>query len=251
MENELGKQGGAATLRVLLTTVACILLIIGMLIASIEMFAVNQGFYESEYAKPELKIDEIGMSSEDLARATQVLLDYTTGKLDSLDMQAEIQGQMQEVFGDREKAHMVDVKALYLGARSLRIWSLAGAAVLLIIAFIIGRGRTLKTLCKSFLWVSLGFLMIVGAIAAYAAIDFTNFWINFHNVFFAGNDLWLLDPRTDVLIQMVPEQFFSDLVARIIIRFASIFITLNLAAFVGLLVIRGREKKRKAGAQEA
>ncbi len=250
METELEKRGRAASLRTLLTTIASILLIIGMLIASIEMFAVNQSFFEKEYAKLDTAYD-IGITEEDLTRVTQVLLDYTTGKLDSLDMQAEIQGQMQEVFGEREKAHMVDVKALYLGARDVRTWSLIGAAVLLILAFLIGRGRELKTLCKSFLWVSLGFLIVVGAITAYAAADFSNFWISFHHVFFAGNDLWLLDPRTDVLIQMVPEQFFSDLVARIIIRFVSIFITLNLAAFVGLGIFRRRDRKQRTNVQEA
>ena len=236
--------------RVLFTTVASVLLIIGLLIVSIEMFAVNQGFFQSEYAKLDTASD-IGISEDDLTRVTQTLLDYTTGKLDSLDMQAEIRGEMQEVFGEREKAHMIDVKALYLGARSLRTGSLIAAVALIGLAFVIGRGRTTRTLCRSFLWVSGGFLVVVGVIAVWAAIDFTNFWISFHHVFFAGNDLWLLDPRTDVLIQMVPEQFFSDLVARIIIRFVSIFITFNLAAGVGLCIIRRKARRTKAGAQEA
>jgi integral membrane protein (TIGR01906 family) len=244
MENKMDKRGGT---RAALTALASVLLIVGLLIASIEMFAVNQGFFESEYAKLNTK-DDIGVTQEDLSDMTKVLLDYTTGKAESLDMQKEIQGQMQEVFGEREKAHMVDVKALYLGARNLRTISLAGAVVLIVLAFILGRGRTLRTLCRSFLWVSLGFLIAVGALAAYAAIDFTNFWISFHHIFFAGNDLWLLDPSTDVLIQMVPEQFFSDLVARIIIRFVSIFLTLNIAAAVGLGIFRGRERRQTQGA---
>lgn len=250
MKNELERQNGASALRVWLTAVASALLIVGLLIASIEMFAVNQKFFEDEYAKLNTAEEIIGIKDEDLTRVTQTLLDYTTGKIDSLDMQAVIQGEMQEVFGEREKAHMVDVKALYLGARTTRTVSLVGAAVLLAAAFFIGRGKTLKALCKSFLWVSCGFLIVVGAITAYAAIDFNSFWTSFHHVFFAGNDLWQLYPETDVLIQMVPEQFFSDLVARIIIRFASIFIALNLASFIGLLILRKRE--RQAGtAQEA
>lgn len=245
MENEIGGRGGAA--RGLLTTLASVLLIVGLLIASIEMFAVNQSFFESEYTRLGTAKD-IGVTPDDLSDMTKVLLNYTTDKAESLDMQKEIQGQTQEVFGEREKAHMVDVKALYLGARTLRTIALVGAVVLLILAFLLGRGRTLHTLCKSFLWASCGFLIAVGAIAAYAAIDFTGFWISFHHVFFAGNDLWLLDPRTDVLIQMVPEQFFSDLVARIIIRFVSVFLTLNIAAAVGLGILRGREHRRVQGA---
>ena len=225
-----------------LTALGSALLILGLLIASIEMFAVNQGFYQSEYAKLNTA-EDIGISAENLTQVTQKLLQYTTGAEDNLDMQYEIQGQMQEVFVDREKAHMVDVKALYLGARNVRTISLIGAVILIVAAFIVGKKAATRVLCKSFLWVSVGFLAFVGALAVWAAIDFNNFWISFHHVFFAGNDLWLLDPRTDVLIQMVPEQFFSDLVTRIIIRFISIFLTLNIAAAVGLGIIKRHGRK--------
>ena len=243
-------DGRLKSFRALMTTLASILLIVGLLVVSVETFALNPAFFESEYAKLGTASD-IGISEADLTKVTHTLLDYTSGKAETLDMEAEIQGEMQEVFGEREKEHMVDVKSLYLSARSLRIWSFIVAAVLLILAFLIGRAKTLRSLCKSFLWVSAGFLIVIGAIGAYAAIDFTNFWISFHHVFFAGNDLWLLDPRTDVLIQMVPQQFFSDLVARIVIRFVSIFLTLNLAAAVGLRILNRKQRKTKAGMQEA
>ncbi len=55
---------------------------------------------------------------------------------------------------------------------------------------------------------------VVGAVAVWAAVDFNAFWINFHKLFFT-NDLWLLDPAKSVLINMVPSQFFFDLVMRI------------------------------------
>lgn len=156
-------------------------------------------------------------------------------------MQAEIKDQMQEVFGPREKEHMVDVKVLYIGARGVRTFSLAGAVVLIALSFFIGKKHAARILCKAFLWVSGGFVIVVAAIGLYAAVDFSAFWTSFHHVFFT-NDLWLLDPKTDVLIQMVPEQFFSDLVARIIVRFVSIFVTLNLAAIIGLTLIKRRER---------
>lgn len=220
-------------------------LILGLLIASIEMFAVSPDFYQREYQKLGTA-QSIGISEEDLARVTDKLIRYTTGAEDNLDMQAEIQGQMQEVFGEREKAHMVDVKALYLGAKTVRTVSLALAAALILAAFIAGKKAALRALCRSFLWVSAGFVAAVGAISLYAAVDFTAFWTSFHHVFFT-NDLWLLDPSTDVLIQMVPEQFFSDLVARIIARFVSIFLTLNIAAAAGLIYIRRRGRAAVEG----
>jgi integral membrane protein (TIGR01906 family) len=222
---------------------------LGRLIGSIEMFAMNPGVYAREYEKLH-RADYIGMREEDLGKVTQKLLDYTAGKADSLDMQAEINGEMREVFDGREKAHMADVRALYLCARGVRTGALIGAAVFAIAAFALGGKRTLKTCCKSFLWVSLGYLAAVGAIAAFAAADFDAFWTNFHYVFFPGNDLWQLYDY-EVLIQMVPGEFFAALVARIIIRFISIFLTLNIAAAAGLLLIRKKERRRKAETQGA
>jgi len=159
-----------------------------------------------------------------------------------LDVEAQVGGVEQEVFGEREKDHMVDVQALYINARNVRTIGLIVAPVLILLAFLIYRKKAIKLLCRSFLYTSGAFLVLVVAIGLYAVIDFSAFWTAFHHVFFT-NDLWLLNPNTDVLIMMVPEQFFFDLVTRIIIRFVSVFAVLSIAAFVGLKLYRKRLKK--------
>ncbi len=223
---------------------AGVMLIVALLILSIEMFALNPSFFTSEYSKLNTAQD-IGIGEQDLTAVTNKLINYITDADKDLDIQAEIGGEMQEVFGKREKDHMVDVKVLYLNARNVRTVFFIGAAVFIIATFLISRKQAFKTLCKSFLYVSGVFVVIVGALGLYAAVDFTSFWISFHHLFFT-NDLWLLDPNTDVLIMMVPEQFFSDLVARIIIRFISIFVVLNAAAAAGLIMIKKRSKAVEA-----
>ena len=40
-----------------------------------------------------------------------------------------------------------------------------------------------------------------------AAVDFDGLFVTFHRVAFR-NDGWLLDPRTDLLIRLMPEQLF-------------------------------------------
>lgn len=225
-------------LTALCSVLASIMVIIAMLIVSIEMFALNQGFFEKEYDKMETA-QSIGMSEEDLNLTTDVLLSYTAGKRESLDLQVEINGRVEEVFGEREKAHMIDVQALYISARKLRTICLIVAPILILIAFLISKGRAVRVLCRSFLITSGAFLAVVAAIAVYAVVDFGSFWTSFHHVFFT-NDLWLLDPNTDVLIMMVPEQFFFDLVTRIIIRFVSMFIISNAAAFTVLKLYNRR-----------
>ena len=68
---------------------------------------------------------------------------------------------------------------------------------------------------KMFLKTSAVLMGLAGALAFYAFLDFNEFWTMFHHIFFR-NDLWLLDPNTDVLIMMVPETFFFNLVFRIL-----------------------------------
>ena len=227
---------------VLFSVFASVMLIIAMLLVSIEMFALNSNFYKKEYKKLDTA-QSIGISEEDLDRVTDVLINYTADKAPSLDVTAKIAGVEQQVFGEREKAHMVDVQALYVGARNVRTLCLIAAPILILIAFIISKAKALRVLCRSFLITSGAFLALTAALTVFAVTDFNAFWTSFHHVFFT-NDLWLLNPYTDVLIMMVPEQFFFDLVTSIIIRFISMFVIFNAAALVGLKLYK-RKAARK------
>lgn len=233
----------------LFCAVGSALLIIGLLILSVEAFAVNQSFFNAEYSKCNTAKNieaKLGMRSDYLPEVTKTLLDYTTGSRDSLDMKADFNGVQREVFDQREKDHMVDVKALYLKARDVRTYCLGGAAVLFLLAFLLRGGKAFKTLCGAFLRVSGVFVVVIAVIAIYAAVDFNSFWVSFHHVFFT-NELWQLFPDTEVLINMVPEQFFSDLVTNIIICFVSIFAALNAVALAGSLIIKRREVRKAGG----
>ena len=197
-------------------------LLLGLsILVSLGLFAVDvcsfrRSFYEKEYSKLNTAAD-MGMTHADLMEATDVLLDYLKDRRDDLDLETTVNGQTVEMFDGREKAHMVDVKALYRNAMRMA-WIAVGLSVLLILILAIGAKKHRRTALK---WVLAGFGVfgiVLGAAAIYAAVDFNSFWTNFHHLFF-DNDLWLLyeDER---LIQMVPEQFFSDLVARIVAAFA-------------------------------
>lgn len=69
--------------------------------------------------------------------------------------------------------------------------------------------------------------------------DFTKYFIMFHHIFFS-NDLWILDPATDMLINIVPEGFFMDTAARIALLFGSL--SLILFGVCLLLTIKNRRK---------
>ena len=52
----------------------------------------------------------------------------------------------------------------------------------------------------------MGISLILGLIMS---TDFTRYFTIFHQIFF-DNDLWILNPATDLLINIVPEPFFMD-----------------------------------------
>ncbi|MDR1603714.1 MAG: DUF1461 domain-containing protein [Gracilibacteraceae bacterium] len=207
-----GLQSGAASLAGVL---AGLLLIGLLLIAAVVWQAADMSFYAAEYAKYG-NAAALAMSEADLLVVTGELLAYLRGEAPDMNIQAAIAGRRQEMFNEREKAHMIDVRLLYR-----RMLQAGGAGAALCLAGGIFSLRRCGWRGAARAW-GRGYLKAL-ALAAVAALaltalitrDFTAFWTNFHGVFFT-NDLWLLDPATDRMIVMFPEGFFFDLVGAVL-----------------------------------
>jgi len=212
-----GKEVNANICRIVAAIFVSILLIFTLLLTSIEWVAFDIDFYEAQYDLLE-RPQAIGISKEDLLWVTSGLLDYMSGRREALDIRSVIQGEERYVFNEREIAHMVDVRNLFAKTHLSRNVSLI--SVILIIASLVAvfGGKIFLTLAKSYLAISIASLLVLGSLVLFAIFDFTLFWDLFHRISF-DNYLWLLDPRTDILIQMVPEQFFYNTVMAIIVRF--------------------------------
>ena len=200
--------------------------------ASISIMCFNTDFYRYEYAKNNVA-EKINISDNDLMKATDVLLGYIKNSNDSLDVDVKIGDNIEKMFNQREIDHMVDVKNLYLNVRNI---SFIGLLVFACSLFIILNDelpftRIYDSAIKTYSVLS----GIIGCLLLYACVDFNSFWTNFHKVFFR-NDLWLLDPRTDRMILMVPSGFFFDLIIMIVIIFV-------LANFQFFFVLRYKSRK--------
>lgn len=192
----------------------CAMTILGLLIQAIELVAFDRSIYKSEYEKFEI-YEYIGISEADLMEVTDVLLSYMEQKRPDMNVEATINNQRREVFNEREKAHMVDVnKLISLGVNFK--WFSFGAFTLMVIYLLKKeKGQAFKTISDALIIGLLIDFIICGVIVAYASYDFDSFWTSFHLVFFS-NDLWQLDPYTDVMIMMFPLAFFRDMVIRVI-----------------------------------
>ena len=169
-------------------------------------------WWRNEYAKYDTPSNVRGeMSLDDAVHVTEDMLDYCIGRLDTLDdTEATIDGVTAPFFTDREKAHLADCRELFLKGIKVRV-----IACLLLVAFVIyiyvhnGKEKTSLLLAKGYLR-SLGFVAVLAVIVAVlCVIDFTRVFTVFHHIFF-DNDLWILYPDKDNLINIMQEDVFSD-----------------------------------------
>jgi integral membrane protein (TIGR01906 family) len=116
------------------------------------------------------------------------------------------EARLDPVLNDRERAHMRDVRGVFAGFELL---VLAGL-VLLFAAF--RRARDPETRAAAWRAVGNGAkglivgLVVVGAFAVFA---FDAAFEVFHRLFFSAGS-YSFDPRTDRLVQLFPEQFWSE-----------------------------------------
>lgn len=193
-------------------------LMIALLITSVEAVTYwTPGYYEREYTKYNV-LEDVNMEMEDLLDVTHEMMAYLRGSREDLHVPTIVDGQPREFFNDREIAHMEDVRGLFLGGLALRRICLVIIVVCcaLLVALKADIRRILpKMICMG----TVLFFLVLAALAAIISTDFTKYFIIFHEIFFS-NDLWMLDPRTDLLINIVPEPFFVDTAARIALTFA-------------------------------
>lgn len=119
-------------------------------------------------------------------------------------------------FQPHEQLHMADVRAIFrilymlapLGLPALAaLWGLRRKGALRVC------GVTCITLLAG-----------AGVLFLWGATDFDSLFLLFHRIAFT-NDLWLLDPRTDLMIQLMPTPFFIEYAAVI----AAIFLGTTVA----------------------
>ena len=116
-----------------------------------------------------------------------------------------------------------------------------GLSLIHILLFMVLSKADLRTLLPSSLCMGTGlFFASIAALAAIISTNFTKYFILFHHMFF-NNDLWILDPSTDMLINIVPEGFFMDTAGRIAFLFGS----LSLILFGLCLIMTLKNKRRK------
>ena len=214
----------------------CVLIFV--FVTNISIVCFDRDFYTKEYQKDNVS-EATGMGYEDLSRATDGFLEYLEGTRDSINTEVTIKGETRPVFNEREESHMVDVRALYWGAKTVSYICAVVGVLLAISQFALNRRYALTGILRGYLIGNIVFFAILAILAVYAISDFNTFWTSFHQLFFT-NDLWLLDPATDLMIVMLGGSFFYDLVIKLI---GSFLLDSIVIAAIFFFVMRSMKKK--------
>lgn len=152
-----------------------------------------------------------GFERSELLRASGELRDYFNNNEESIFVSVQGSGGPESLFNPRETEHLRNVKSLF--QLSFRVQEVAVLFVLayVVTAFIWAKEGNFRSLAKQVLMSGLVLLLVVGVIGVAAVVDFHGAWDQFHVVAF-DNDLWMLNPARDHLIQMFPEPFWQEVV---------------------------------------
>ena len=204
----------------ILVSFAALLMSIGLLAAAIYIPATADWVMQPlmEHFAPS---EDTGLPAAEYAPVVDMITDYLSGSADTFQHIFTVDGTEYAAFNQKEQHHMADVQNLFELCRFM-IWACLGVLVFSGIALRKRiRWRTLRCtlLC---------ILAVVTAVIILACIDFNSLFILFHKIAFT-NDLWLLNPRTDMLIRLMPLEFF--------IGYAAIIGCCWLLGMAGLLAV--------------
>ena len=150
-----------------------------------------------------------GISRDELVRASAELREYFNNDEKYVSIQVLRGSREISLFNERETLHMHDVKTVFQFVNHLQEIALVYIMAYVVGVFVWARERPLHRLAAHSL---AGGLLTIGIIVSLGLVAISGFdqaFEQFHNIAFS-NDLWLLDPATDHLIQMFPEGFWFD-----------------------------------------
>jgi integral membrane protein (TIGR01906 family) len=161
-----------------------------ILLSTLYYISFDFNYYKNKFEKYSI-YDKI---NGDVDNSFKEVLDYVKG--DKVFISSDL-------FNERELEHLKDVKELFYFAKILIVFY----AFLIIFCIAILEKKHILKAIKNASYFILSFISII---SLSILINFEKAFIIFHEILFT-NDLWILNPRTDNLLKMMPEELFISL----------------------------------------
>lgn len=184
-----------------------------VVLVNLRLIAFDAGFYQAEFARIGHS-QQLGTNLDELNRFSTHMTRYLRGLEPDPNVRLVLYEEERWLLNDKEMQHMQDVRSLFF--LSGRIVALMTVLIILLFAMAFYH-RALRVFWIWSLRGAIAAMVLAGLMAVAATLDFTQAFTWFHLLVFS-NDLWLLDPSTDALINLLPEQFFADAAALAFLR---------------------------------
>ena len=180
--------------------------------------------------------EKTGLPEKDYPGVGAMTAEYLTGKREAFQytVAQETDGTScarTEVFQEHEAAHMADCRGLI--RLDTALCAGCGIAALLLTAAGMIRRKGRREFLRGVLRGMIGTAGLAVILIIWALADFNGLFVTFHKVAFR-NDGWLLNPKTDLLIRLMPTAFFVRLGIRGLLRFAAVPAVMAAAVRIGL-----------------
>ncbi|MBR4040082.1 MAG: DUF1461 domain-containing protein [Clostridia bacterium] len=205
-----------------LTCVVLLAAALGCALNAVWQIAIDETFYSDQsraavmdamgYTTEEEVTAYIGLTPEEQKIFAQTTSAYMLGEDQSIDLPVYV--------SEDEVRHMIDVRGLIWRARDWSKALLSLSVVLAIVSAWTGaklKKRVLPRLIGGLSAVSIAALLAVGIVNQMSTGNFEALFVRMHEMLFT-NDLWLMNPATDILIRIMPLPLFEQALADAAIR---------------------------------
>lgn len=222
----------------------CFLICLGLLFSMALSCVYNKAHMTAAFENYAQETREDIKMSDYATIASEIISYLSSGKEENIPMLRD-----EMLFSEKENVHLADCSRLTRGMGYFRYGAIAAVAVLFLWTLAVKdqdkKKQRVDEVFRAFC-IGSGALCLIGIVLlVWGMVDFEGLFLVFHQVSF-NNDLWLLDPDQDLLIQLMPTEFFVDY-AKYILKSIAPVALIFVAAPIADTVIR--IKGRKANGQ--
>ena len=177
-------------------------IILFILLYSIDFMAKDISYYNNFHNEYKIE-EESGLSKEWIESASNSLVEF----IKNGDKEV-----LKNHFNEKEISHMEDVYKLFKLDRVVYTSLFIITLIVFVYKLIKNDKLFFKYIRKYILIAYIAVISFLGVCSMF----FSESFIYFHKLFF-NNDLWLLDYKTDLMIRILPEEFFFVLFLNVLV----------------------------------
>lgn len=199
-------------------TALCLVVAVFLTVMQILVSWGSDWWFGREFDKYSVLENVRGELSKD--EAVYVMSEITSYMINgdgNINVQYERDGQKVDFLSADAKTHIEDCRRIVIPLKAVRLFALVGFVLLAMWL------KRRDNLMRRGLVYAVIALAVVGGLLATLLGSFDTAFVEFHELMF-DNDLWLINPNVDDLINLLPQGFFNDTVQFVAVLSAAIWI---------------------------